>query len=111
MSAPTNARPARRAGCTLYEIDPRSGGEQIRECTLRAENCAYKAKTAPNVFREDYRMLEKHWMILAQHYLLTLEEAERSYGWASRRTEPVQASSVFEGGGQDSKTPLNGRED
>jgi hypothetical protein len=70
--------------------------KQIRECTLRAENCAYKAKTAPSVFREDFRMLEKHWMILAQHYLLTLEEAERTYGWASHGIDPAPASSVFE---------------
>jgi hypothetical protein len=25
MLTPANSRPARRAGCTLYEIDPRSG--------------------------------------------------------------------------------------
>ena len=25
MPTPANSRPARRAGCTLYEIDPRSG--------------------------------------------------------------------------------------
>jgi len=62
--------------------------EQVRECTLRAENSAYKAKTAPTVFREDFRMLEKHWMILAQHYLLTLEEAERTCAWASHRIDP-----------------------
>jgi hypothetical protein len=72
--------------------------EQIRECTLRAENCAYKAKTAPSVFRDDFRMLEKHWRLLAQHYLLTLEEAERTYAWASRRIDPAPASSVFENG-------------
>ena len=72
--------------------------EQIRERTLRAENCAYKAKTAPSVFRDDFRMLEKHWRILAQHYLLTLEEAERTYAWASRRIDPAPASSPFENG-------------
>jgi hypothetical protein len=75
--------------------------EQIRECTLRAENCAYKAKTAPSLFRDDFRMLEKHWTILAQHYLLTLEEAERTYAWASHRIDPACATSVFDGRGED----------
>lgn len=44
-------------------------------------------------------MLEKHWLILAQHYLLTLEEAERTYAWARHRIEPAPVSSVFENGG------------
>ena len=56
--------------------------EQVRECTLRAENSAYKAKTAPTVFREDFRMLEKHWMILAQHYLLTKRPRGLPFEWA-----------------------------
>jgi len=43
-------------------------------------------------------------LILAQHYLLTLEEAERSYGWASHRTRHAQASfaeNPFEKAGAD----------
>jgi hypothetical protein len=68
--------------------------KQIKEFAQRAEECARQAETAPVDVRNHYRQLEKYWLILAQHYLLTLEEAERSYGWAVHRSEP--ASSVFE---------------
>jgi hypothetical protein len=74
--------------------------KQIREFAQYAEDCRREAETAPSAVRDHYVKLEKHWLILAQHYLLTLEEAERSYGWASQRTEPAQASSVFEKAGR-----------
>jgi hypothetical protein len=45
--------------------------------------------------RKHYQQLEKYWLTLAQHYLLTLEDAERSYGWEARRSEPTQPPSVF----------------
>jgi hypothetical protein len=71
--------------------------KQIKEFGQRAEECARQAETAPSdAVRGHYRQLEKHWLILAQHYLLTLEEAERSYGWAVHRSEPSQMSSVFD---------------
>jgi hypothetical protein len=54
------------------------------------------AECAPSAARDHYRKLEKYCLILTQHYLLTLEEAERSYGWMSNRTESAQTSSVFE---------------
>jgi hypothetical protein len=73
---------------------------QIREFAQYAEDCRREAETAPSAVRDHYVNLEKHWLILAQHYLLTLEEAERSYGWASQRTESAQASSVFEKAGR-----------
>jgi hypothetical protein len=73
---------------------------QIREFAQYAEDCRREAETAPSAVRDHYVKLEKHWLILAQHYLLTLEEAERSYGWASKRTEPTQPSSVFEKAGR-----------
>ena len=70
--------------------------KQIREFAQYAEDCRREAETAPSVVRDHYLKLEKHWLILAQHYLLTLEEAERSYGWASQRTRPAGPLSVFE---------------
>jgi hypothetical protein len=70
--------------------------KQIKEFAQRAEECARQAETAPSAVRSHYRQLEKHWLILAQHYLLTLEEAERSYGLAVHRSEPTEASSVFD---------------
>jgi hypothetical protein len=73
---------------------------QIREFAQHAEDCRREAETAPSAVRNHYVKLEKHWLILAQHYLLTLEEAERSYGWASRRTGHAQAPSVFEKAGR-----------
>ena len=69
---------------------------QIREFAQYAEDCRREAETAPEAIRDHYLKLEKHWLILAQHYLLTLEEAERSFGWASQRTGPVPPRSVFE---------------
>lgn len=69
--------------------------KQIKEFAQRAEECARQAETAPDAVRSHYRQLEKHWLILAQHYLLTLEEAERSYGWTAHRGESTQPSSVF----------------
>ena len=69
---------------------------QIREFAQHAEDCRREAETAPSAVRDHYRKLEKYWLILAQHYLLTLEEAERSYGWASHRTGNTQVSSVPE---------------
>jgi len=73
---------------------------QIREFAQYAEDCRREAETAPSAVRDHYVKLEKHWLILAQHYLLTLEEAERSYGWASQRTGPAQPLSVFEKAGR-----------
>ena len=73
---------------------------QIREFARYAEDCRREAETAPSAVRDHYVKLEKHWLILAQHYLLTLEEAERSYGWASQRTGPAQPLSVFEKAGR-----------
>ena len=70
--------------------------KQIKEFAKYAEECAREAETAPSAVRDHYRKLEKYWLILAQHYLLTLEEAERSYGWASHRTGNTQVSSVPE---------------
>ena len=70
--------------------------KQIKEFAKYAEECAREAETAPSAVRDHYRKLEKYWLILAQHYLLTLEEAERSYGWTSPRTGNAQASSVPE---------------
>ena len=70
--------------------------KQIKEFAKYAEECAREAEAAPSAVRDHYRKLEKYWLILAQHYLLTLEEAERSYGWASHRTGNTQASSVPE---------------
>jgi hypothetical protein len=70
--------------------------KQIKEFAQRAEECARQAETAPSDVRDHYRQLEKYWLILAQHYLLTLEEAEKSYGWAVHRIESTHAPSVFE---------------
>jgi hypothetical protein len=70
--------------------------KQIKEFGQRAEDCARQAETAPSALRDHYRQLEKYWLILAQHYLLTLEEAERSYGLVAHRSEPIEALSVFE---------------
>jgi hypothetical protein len=81
---------------TPSEFDNNKGVIKICELAQRAEECARQAETAPSAVRDHYRQLEKYWLILAQHYLLTLEEAERSYGWAVHRSEPTQASSVFE---------------
>jgi hypothetical protein len=69
---------------------------QIKEFAKYAEECAREAESAPSPARNHYRKLEKYWLILAQHYLLTLEEAERSYGWTSNRPESTHAPSVFE---------------
>ena len=73
---------------------------QIREFARYAEDCRREAETAPSEVRDHYVKLEKHWLILAQHYFLTLEEAEKSFGWASQRTEPAQPLSVFEKDGR-----------
>ena len=70
--------------------------KQIKDFAKHAEECAREAENAPIAVRDHYRKLEKYWLILAQHYLLTLEEAERSYGWASHRTGNAEASSVPE---------------
>jgi len=70
--------------------------KQIKEFAKYAEECAREAETAPAAVRDRYRKLEKYWLILAQHYLLSLEEAERTYGRASHRTGNAQASSVPE---------------
>ena len=70
--------------------------KQIKEFAHRAEECAQLAETAPSTVRDHYRQLEKYWLILAQHYLLTLDEAERSYGLDSRRSGPNAVPSVFE---------------
>ena len=70
--------------------------KQIKEFAKYAEECAREGETAPDAVRDHYRKLEKYWLILAQHYLLTLDEAERSFGWTSSRTEPAHTVSVFE---------------
>lgn len=70
--------------------------KQIKEFAKYAEECAREAETAPSAVRDHYRKLEKYWLILAQHYLLTLEEAERSYGWKSSRAENAHTVSVFD---------------
>ena len=69
---------------------------QIREFAQYAEDCRRQAETAPSAVRDHYVKLEKYWLILAQHYFLTLEEAERSFGWAVHRSESIRASSVFD---------------
>jgi hypothetical protein len=71
--------------------------KQIHEFAQYAEDCRREAETAPSAVRDHYVKLEKHWLILAQHYLLTLEEAERSLRVGKPATGPAQASSVFEG--------------
>ena len=70
--------------------------KQIKDFAKYAEECAREAENAPIAVRDHYRKLEKYWLILAQHYLLTLDEAERSYGLTINRTESSHASSVFE---------------
>jgi hypothetical protein len=70
--------------------------KQIKEFAKYAEECAREAETAPSAVCDHYRKLEKYWLILAQHYLLTLDEAERSYGWTGSRTQSRHASCVFE---------------
>jgi len=50
--------------------------KQIKEFAKYAEECAREAETAPSAVCDHYRKLEKYWLILAQHYLLTLDEAE-----------------------------------
>ena len=67
--------------------------KQIKEFAKYAEECAREAETAPSAVRDHYRKLERYWLILAQHYLLTLDEAERSYGWASHRAREALVSS------------------
>jgi predicted component of type VI protein secretion system len=69
--------------------------KQIKEFAKRAEECARQAETAPSAVRDHYRQLEKHWLLLAQHYFITLEEAERFHGPSVHRNEPAGAS-VFE---------------
>ena len=70
--------------------------KQIKEFAKYAEECAREAENAPITVRDHYQKLEKYWLILAQHYLLTLDEAERSYGLKSNRTASTCTASVFE---------------
>jgi hypothetical protein len=70
--------------------------KQIKEFAKYAEECAREAETAPSAVGDHYRKLEKYWLILAQHYLLTLDGAERSYRWTSNRTESTRTSGVLE---------------
>jgi hypothetical protein len=70
--------------------------KQIKEFAKYAEECACEAEAAPDAIRDHYRKLEKYWLILAQHYLLTLDEAERSHGQTSNRTGFAHTPSVFE---------------
>ena len=50
--------------------------KQFHECLQHAESCALKAKTASCAeLRDDYLMLEKRWLSLAQNYGRTLESA------------------------------------
>jgi hypothetical protein len=66
--------------------------EQIRQCTRHAEDCARSAQTAVGAkVRDDYLALEQHWLVLARHYLYTLQEAANSHARESRRnaTPPI----------------------
>jgi hypothetical protein len=70
--------------------------EQIRECLQHAEYCACKAKTASSVeLRDDYLMVERRWLSLAQSYRLMLKAAT-SNARAGDRIEPTSALSVFD---------------
>jgi hypothetical protein len=64
--------------------------EHVLECLQRAEECNRNAKTAPSALRDDYRILQKHWRVPAQHYLLVLEEAERQGRWGSEIEKGVR---------------------
>jgi hypothetical protein len=70
--------------------------KQVKEFAKYAAECAREAEAAPSPVRHHYRKLERYWLILAQHYLVTLEGAERSYGLKSDRTGPAHTPSVFE---------------
>jgi hypothetical protein len=70
--------------------------EQIRECLQHAEHCARKAKSASSAeLRDDYLMIEKKWLSLAQSYGFMLKTATSSAP-ASDRIEPTSAPSFFE---------------
>ena len=65
--------------------------EQIRDCLQHAENCAHKAKTASSAeLRDDYLMIERRWLSLAQSYGRTLEATTSNAG-ARDRIEPTPA--------------------
>jgi hypothetical protein len=50
--------------------------EQFHECRQHAASCALKAKTVSSAeLRDDYLMLEKRWLSLAESYGRTLEAA------------------------------------
>ena len=67
--------------------------EQIRECTRHAEDCARSAQIASDAkLRDDYLALEQHWLVLARHYLYTLQEAANSHVRASHRYAPAPLS-------------------
>jgi len=62
--------------------------EQIRDCLQHAEHCAHKAKTESSAeLRDDYLMIERRWLSLAQSYGRTLEATTG----ASDRIEPTSA--------------------
>jgi hypothetical protein len=59
--------------------------EQMRECLQHAEYCARKAKTASSAeLRDDYLMIERRWLSLAQTYGRTLEVATSNAGRMNR---------------------------
>ncbi len=64
--------------------------EQVRECLDHAEECARKAaaQTDP-ALREDYLMLEKRWLNLAQ----SMEFVERLDGFTKNSPKPNVSSS------------------
>jgi hypothetical protein len=58
--------------------------EQTLDCLKHAKNCASKAKNTSNAeLRDDYLMLEKRWLSLAESYGRTLEAATST---ADRKT-------------------------
>jgi hypothetical protein len=61
--------------------------ENIRECRQHAEDCARSAQAASGPeLREDYHVLEQHWLVLARHYHYALQEASSSPAHENRRS-------------------------
>ena len=59
--------------------------EQIRDCLQHAEHCAREADIASSAeLRDDYLMLERRWLSLAQTY----------HAWISDRIEPPPRGTV-----------------
>ena len=61
-------------------------GEQIRECSQHAEECAREAAKLPNSspFRQDFLQLVKHWLELAG----SIEFGEQLDGFTQNSAEP-----------------------